>query len=136
MTTTDQPMLDFDAVAQVEAPAAQAYHQDVAGLIATDPRKASDFERFVDALRADAATHGGCISQNRVRLALSDDDGLVIDPHAYSGMWQRAARGRKTGPEDERHPPLIRQLGLEDCTTSRSGNNHKPQRTYEWIGPL
>lgn len=112
--------------------AAQQHHLDIAMLLATDPRTIDDWTRFVQTLYADQLMHD-YISQNRVRVALSNEHGLTIGPRAYSGMWLRARRGKKSGTGQ--HDRLIVQIGYETCETSRSGNNGKPSRTYRWIGP-
>lgn len=110
----------------------QQHHLDIAMLLATDPRRLSDWELFVRTLYADWVTHGQ-ISQDRVRLVLLYADGRTITPSAYSGMWARARKGKKTEPDS--HPPLIKTVDWETCTTSLSGNNGKLQRIDEWIGP-
>lgn len=119
---------------EIDYSTAQDTHTDTALLVASDARKIADWHRFVAAVRSDAETHGNRISQNRVRVALSNEHGLMIDPPAYSGMWTRAKKGKKSGPKDQRHPALIKVIGLERCTTSRSGNNHKMLPVYAWIG--
>lgn len=111
---------------------AQQHHLDIAMLLASDPRAADDWSRFVQTLYADHVMHG-YISQNRVRVALSNEYGLTIGPRSYSAMWLRARRGKASGLNQ--HERLIEQLGYETCETSRSGNNGKPSRTYRWIGP-
>ena len=110
----------------------QSHHLDIAMLLASDPRSADDWARFVQTLYADWQVHGR-ISQNRVRVALSNGHGLTIEPRAYSGMWLRARRGKKSGADQ--HERLIEQTGYEVCQTSHSGNNGKLIPFYAWIGP-
>jgi len=109
----------------------QRHHLDIAMLLATDPREADDWARFCQTLYADHAMHG-FISQNRVRVALSDRHGLTIRPRTYSSYWLRAQRGKKSGPG--LHEPFIEADGWEVCATSTSGNNGRPLRRYRWIG--
>lgn len=111
---------------------AQQHHLDIAMLLATDPREADDWARFCQTLYADHAMHG-FISQNRVRVALSNKHGLTIRPRTYSSYWLRAQRGKKSGPGQ--HEPFIEVEGWEICATSTSGNNGRPLRRYRWIGP-
>lgn len=123
---TAQQLDIFDAID------AQREHEARAMAAATDWRRAADWALFLDTLYADHLAHG-YISQNRVRVALSNEHGLVINPRAYSGMWPRARKGKRSGIDA--HGPLIELHGVERCTTSRSGNNHKDLPTYRWIGP-
>lgn len=76
---------------------------------------------FLAACEADANTHGGMVSVNRVRAALADAD---IEHHRFSALWSRfTGQGR----------PMVRD-GWETCSGSASGNNGKPYPLRRWVG--
>ena len=111
---------------EIDFHALDAKHAARRDLTASDWRADEDYQLFVAALR-EAAKADGSISQNDVRVLLFEDtvDGprCAIQPNRYSAFFNRA---RKDG--------LIETAGFDVCTTSPSGNNGKPQKSYAWIG--
>ena len=97
---------------------------DLLSLIAEDERHEDDYKRFLAACRADADAHGGKVSVNRVRDALSNEFGLEVEPRRYASYWQRAT---KTGT-------LLNTEEWEVSTDTRGRNVGKPQRVREWRG--
>lgn len=100
---------------------------DLLGLVADDvtPLDRDHYARFLGACEADALTHNGLVSVNRVRTALTVDGELQVDPRAFSAMWAHATgRGR----------PMVRAEGWELCSGSTSGNDGKPYRMRRWVG--
>ena len=100
---------------------------DLLGLVADTqtPLGRSHYARFLAACEADALTHNGLVSVNRVRAALTVDDQLQIDPRAFSGMWAASTgHGR----------PIQRTEGWEMCRGSSSGNDGRPYRLRRWVG--
>ena len=93
-------------------------------LVADDRVHATDRERVVAAILADADTHGGRIDPNRVRAALThtDDNGkpaLTVQPQVLSAAYM-ALKHR-------------RAIAADGYTTNddRAGGNHgKPLRLY------
>lgn len=67
---------------------------------------------FVKALRADAAAHGGLVSQNRVREAIGHRWASTPARRRYSQMWSRA---RRAG--------LLAETGRTEQSTDRAGGN-------------
>lgn len=100
---------------------------DLLGLVADaeTPLGRSHYQRFLAACQADAMTHDGLVSVNRVRRALTIDGELQIDPRAFSAMWAHATgRGR----------PMVKADGWELCQGSASGNDGKPYKLRRWVG--
>jgi hypothetical protein len=94
-------------------------------LIADDPRRSDEYDRFLAACQSDALTHGGLVSVNRVRRRMSNDYGLTIHPRTYSAFWSKAcARGG----------PMVTTTEWELCTDTRGRNGGKPQRYRRWVG--
>ena len=92
------------------------------------PKKISDADRrtIIVAFMTDAADHDGVINMNRIRRALSDDNGLTVPSRTLSTMYSVLA-GKGT----------IRSLGYTDVNDdTRGGNAGKPQREWQWVGPL
>lgn len=115
----DADQMDLlEALAQqqalVETVAATPPHQD------NDP----EFELFLDACRHDAYTHGGFVSQNRVREAMSNDSGLTVNPRRYSGFWPRARR----------EGYLSKQFTKEENRDRRGRNLGKDSKIHRWLG--
>lgn len=77
---------------------------------------------FLAACEADAYTHGGLVSVNRVRRLLAADD---IPPRRFSALWSAF-----TGPGR----PMRRTGRWIECEGSESGNNGKPYPERRWIG--
>ncbi|MGE3449005.1 MAG: hypothetical protein AB7H92_15660 [Microbacteriaceae bacterium] len=80
-------------------------------------------QRIVAAIKADAAAHDWRISTNRVRAALSNANGLTVDPRMLSATYSAlAAEGRLES---------LGYLGTNDDTAA--GNAGKPQRHWRWV---
>lgn len=99
---------------------------DVVTAVAETPAHVADpeFELFVDALRADALAHGGYVSQNRVRKAMSNDGGLSINPRRYSSFWPRAVR----------EGYLDKRFGEEPNRDKKGRNLGKKSKVRRWTG--
>lgn len=113
---------DADQLDLLEALAEQ---QAVVDAVASTPAHKADpeFELFIDACRHDAYTHGGFVSQNRVRKALSNDNGLTVNPRRYSGFWARAkAQGY-----------LSKSFTEEDNRDKRGRNLGKKSKIHRWL---
>lgn len=99
---------------------------DLLTSVAENPTPIADGyrHRILAAIKADADAHDGRISTNRVRSALSNANGLTVDPRMLSATYSAlAARG------------VIRSLGwLDTNDDTRSGNAGRPARAWEWIG--
>lgn len=79
---------------------------------------------FLAACEADARSHGGCVSVNRVR-ALLELVGADIPPRRYSAMWAvYTGDGR----------PMLKLPEWEVCSGSRSGNDGRPMPLRKWVG--
>lgn len=77
---------------------------------------------FLAACEADAYTHGGLVSVNRVRRLLAADD---IPPRRYSALWSHfTGRGK----------PMVKTGEWEVCSGSTSGNDGRPYPLRRWIG--
>ena len=99
---------------------------DVVDAVATTPPHIADpeFALFVDALRADALSHGGYVAVNRVRKAMSNEGGLSINPRRYSSFWTRAVR---EGYLDHRF--------VEEPNRDKKGRNlGKKSKVRRWLG--
>lgn len=95
----------------------------VAAVAETPPHLADpEYVLFVDALRADAHSHGGFVSQNRVRKAMSNDHGLSINPRRYSAFWPKAC---KAG--------LLQFLYEEDNKDKAGRNLGKKSKVFRWV---
>lgn len=94
--------------------------------IADNPQPWADEyrHRILAAIKADADAHDGRISTNRVRSALSNANGLTVDPRMLSATYSAlAARG------------VIRSLGWLDTNDDvRGGNAGRPARAWTWVG--
>lgn len=100
--------------------------QDVVDAVTTTPPHIADpeYDLFVDAVRHDAYRHGGFVSQNRVRDALSNDNGLTVNPRRYSGFWRRARLdGWITAP-----------VSTEENRDRRGRNLGKRSNLHRWLG--
>lgn len=78
---------------------------------------------FLAACEADAYTHGGLVSVNRVRRLLADAD---IPARRYSALWSHfTGRGK----------PMVKAPGeWEVCSGSTSGNDGRPFPLRRWVG--
>lgn len=77
---------------------------------------------FLAACEADAKAHGGLVSVNRVRAALTDTD---IPPRRYSALWAHyTGRGK----------PMVKTGEWEVCAGSSSGNDGRPFPLRRWVG--
>lgn len=77
---------------------------------------------FLAACEADAQTHGGYVSVNRVRARLADAD---IPPRRYSSLWAHyTGRGK----------PMLKSDQWEVCSGSQSGNDGRPFPLRRWLG--
>lgn len=90
-------------------------------LLANDPRKEDDYDRFVAALRS--CVHGGWVSMNDVRTALSNEYGLTIQPQRFSSLYRRAC---KDGLLRWYPRPEFYDVNAD----KRAGNAGRPQRRY------
>src|SRR5690625_3970517 len=84
---TTEPALDFDAAS---APV-DADTKAVLDLVATDWNAAKDWSLFKRACYRAANADGGRVDPNHVRVLLSNEYGLTIEPRRYSAFWSRAA---------------------------------------------
>ena len=102
-----------------------AAQQDIITAVAETPAHLADpeFELFIDACREDAYKHGGFVSQNRVRAALSNDAGLTVNPRRYSGFWGRA----------KREGYLSRSFTKEPNLDSKGRNLGKESKIHRWL---
>lgn len=65
-------------------------------------------EAFLAACKADADSHGGLVSVNRVRARLADQQ---IDPRRYSSLWSAfTGKGKPMRKADERDPASVGAL--------------------------
>lgn len=77
------------------------------------------------AIMCDAADHDGQVDPNRVRARLTIDGTLTVPARALSAAYSAlAARG------------VLRSLGFVGVNDDRNGNAGKPQRHWQWVGPL
>lgn len=77
------------------------------------------------AIMCDAADHDGQVDPNRVRARLTVDGALTVPARALSAAYSAlAARG------------VLRSLGFVGVNDDRNGNAGKPQRNWQWVGPL
>lgn len=98
---------------------------DLLSTVADNPHPLTDRDRraILTAIRKDAHDHGGRISTNRVRRALSNEHGLTVHPRALSAAYSSLARGK-----------VIVSLGYIDTNDDeRGGNAGKPCRAWQWI---
>lgn len=77
---------------------------------------------FLTACEADARTHDGIVSVNRVSAALPED---ITSTERYSSFWSHFTGKGK---------PMVKADGWEIREGSRSGNDGKPVRLRRWIG--
>jgi hypothetical protein len=91
----------------------------------TTPLGGERYEAFLAACEADAAAHGGLVSVNRVRAAMSVDGRLQLEPRAFSAMWSTA-----TG----RGKPMVKTGQWETCAGSSSRNDGRPYPVRRWVG--
>lgn len=102
---------------QIDIFDAMADQQAVVDAVAETPAHVADpeYALFVEACRTDALSHGGFVSQNRVRDLMSNDKGLSINPRRYSGFWRRARKGGLLAFEcsEENRDHRGRNLGKE-----------------------
>lgn len=100
---------------------------DLLSLVAdTDtPLGRERYEAFLVACAADATTHGGLVSVNRVRAALSVDGVLQVEPRAFSAMWSASTGLGK---------PMVKTGAWETCSGSTSGNDGRPYPVRRWVG--
>lgn len=61
-------------------------------LIAGDPLHERDRERIVTSIRDEAARHHGRISVNRVREALTNEHGRIVQPQLIGATYSSLAR--------------------------------------------
>lgn len=88
------------------------------------PTGRDHYARFLDACKADANSHQGYVSVNRVRAALTVNGELQIDPRAFSAMWSRA-----TGKDR----PMVKTGNWITCAGSTSGNDGRPYPERRWV---
>jgi hypothetical protein len=125
-TVNEQPALDFDDVASPIAGETKARVE----LVAHDWNADDDWQLFEATCRAVAIrvyhdeTRGwetcDYVDPNRVRMRLTNDNGLTIEPRRYSAFWQRAAG---------KHGFLVADGWIEN-TDTKGGNAGKPLRRY------
>ena len=85
----------------------------IAGRMAVEADTSEEEWRvFVAALTADAAAHGGVVSQNRIRMAIGHRWVSVTAKRRYSQMWSRARREH-----------LLSETGQFEKSTDRAGGN-------------
>ncbi len=95
---------------------------DLMSLLDNDPTHATDSARIRAAILADGKAHGGRVSANRVRRALTNSGGhLDVYPRcigpAYHGMVRAG---------------LLRTLGYVDVNEDSAGRNQgKPAMAYQ-----
>lgn len=91
--------------------------------IAHGDKADADYALFVDACRTDAYSHGGFVSHNRVRAAMSNEHGLTVLPQRYSRFWGRA---QKDG--------YLSTKFTEEPNRDKHGRNlGKKSRIYRWL---
>lgn len=72
----------------------------------------AEWRVFVEAVRADAASHDGLVSQNRVRDAIGSRWASVPAKRRYSALWSRS---RREG--------LLEDTDLTERSTDHAGGN-------------
>lgn len=92
-------------------------------LIANDPRKEADWQKFIRACQTDAECYG-LISVQRVRAAMSNQYGLTVHPQTYASFWARATRDGL----------MVTTEQFDRCTHKATGNGGKVQFLRRWIG--
>lgn len=97
---------------------------DLLAAVADNPHPLADRDRkaILEAIRKDAHDHGGRISTNRVRRALSNQHGLTVHPRALSAAYSSLARRK-----------VIVSLGYIDVNDDERGNAGKPCRAWQWV---
>lgn len=105
--------------APINQPTADTLH-----LIAGDPRKEAEYASFLEACHRVAEGNRGLVHVNAVRVLLSNDYGLVIEPRRYSAFWCRATA--KGGP-------LAKTGEWATCVHPKNGG--RPQPVRRWTGP-
>lgn len=101
----------------------------LSGLADPSPIIGADvIDLFLAACEADAATHDGLVSVNRVRTRLADAD---IPARRYSALWSHYT-GKDRPMVKARHEdgsPM-----WEVCSGSTSGNDGRPFPLRRWVG--
>jgi hypothetical protein len=137
MTTYVTDEIDFDAldtVQRMDLDAINAEYRAIVQIVGHDWLKGDeDFATFIGVLMVCRQGADQLISQNDVRVRLLEDTAkgprCSIEPHRYSALWSRA---RSEGFIERAKADDGRKL-TDECTTSPTGNNGKPQSLYRWI---
>lgn len=95
------------------------------------PVRASDVEAFLGACEADATTHGGVVSVNRVRARLAAAD-VTIPAKRYASFWSHFTGG----PAQPMRVATTRDVPepWEVCQGATSRNDGRPYRLRIWTG--
>ncbi len=105
-------------------PVCKAAQVVVVDTVSTGAKADPEYALFRDACRHDGYTHGGFVSQNRVRAAMSNEHGLTVNPRRYSGFWRRAQLDRT----------LSAAVSEEPSTDRRGKNLNKKSKIHRWLG--
>ncbi len=98
---------------------------DLLDAVAGNPLADGYRRRIRNAIKADAAIHGGEVDSNRVRAALTGAHGLEVDPRMLSATYGAL---RATG--------VLEFAGWTTNTDTAGRNSGKPARLWRLVGEL